>query len=89
MKRFLSFLLLSAMMLFTSCETIQIFDCPAVKQKQEKQAALPLYRCLKPLWFTRVDDLREAGDDAQKIRQCLDRVEFYLTEKIDFTRDME
>ena len=39
MKRFLSFLLLSAMMLFTSCETIQIFDCPAVKQKQEKQAA--------------------------------------------------
>ena len=25
-------------MLFTSCETIQIFDCPAVKQKQAKQA---------------------------------------------------
>ena len=39
MKRFLSFILLSAMMLFTSCETIQIFDCPAVKQKQERQAA--------------------------------------------------
>ena len=39
MKRFLSVLLLFSVMLFTSCETIQIFDCPAVKQKQERQAA--------------------------------------------------
>ena len=38
MKRFLSVLILFAVMLFTSCETIQIFDCPAVKQKQAKQA---------------------------------------------------
>ena len=39
MKRFLSVFLLFAVMLLTSCETIQIFDCPAVKQKQERQAA--------------------------------------------------
>jgi len=38
LRRFLSVLLLFAVMLFTSCETVQIFDCPAVKQKQEKQA---------------------------------------------------
>ena len=40
MKRFLSVLLLFAAMLFTSCESLpQIFDCPAVKQKQARQAA--------------------------------------------------
>ena len=39
MRRFLSVLLLFAVMLFTSCETISLFDCPAVKQKQDKKAA--------------------------------------------------
>lgn len=39
MRRFLSLLLLSAVMLFSGCESLpQIFDCPAVKQKQEKKA---------------------------------------------------
>ncbi len=38
MKRVLSALLLFAVMLLTSCDTLpQIFDCPAVKQKQERQ----------------------------------------------------
>ena len=38
MKRVLSTLLLFAVMLLTSCDTLpQIFDCPAVKQKQERQ----------------------------------------------------
>ena len=38
MKRVLSVLLLFAVMLLTSCDTLpQIFDCPAVKQKQERQ----------------------------------------------------
>lgn len=39
MRKFLSLLLLSAVMLFSGCESLpSIFDCPAVKQKQEKQA---------------------------------------------------
>ena len=39
MRKLSPVLLLFAVMLFSSCETLpQIFDCPAVKQKQEKQA---------------------------------------------------
>lgn len=56
--------------------------------EEEKRAALPLYRCLKPLWYTRVEEIREAGNDAEKIRRCLDRVEYYLTEEIDFASYM-
>lgn len=50
----------------------------------EKAAALPLYRCVKPLWYTRVCDLKQAGDDTLKIKHCLDRIEHYLTADIDF-----
>ncbi|MBO7517330.1 MAG: hypothetical protein J6T61_06270, partial [Spirochaetia bacterium] len=40
MRRFLALFLLFAVMLCTGCESLpQIFDCPAVKQKQEKKAA--------------------------------------------------
>lgn len=60
-----------------------------VFSEDEKRAALPLYRCLKPLWFNRVEDLREAGNDEQKIRQCLDRIEYYQTAEIDFTNCMK
>ncbi len=55
---------------------------------EEKKAALPLYRCLKPLWFNRVEDLKEAGDDTGKIRLCLDRIEYYLSADIRFADDM-
>lgn len=38
MRRFLPVFLLSAVMLLSGCESLpQIFDCPAVKQKQERQ----------------------------------------------------
>ncbi|MBR4159091.1 MAG: C40 family peptidase [Spirochaetia bacterium] len=39
MRRFVSVLLLFAVMLFTSCESIQILDYPARKQAQDKKAA--------------------------------------------------
>ena len=52
--------------------------------EDEKKAALPLYRCLKPLWYTRVCDLQEAGNDPEKVRECLDRIEHYQTADIDF-----
>ena len=59
-----------------------------VFSEEEKAAALPLYRCLKPLWFIRVEDLKEAGTDPEKIRNCLDRTEHYLTAEIDFVSYM-
>ena len=50
----------------------------------EKRAALPLYRCLKPLWWSAVRALKDAGGDGEAIRRCLDRAEFLLTEEFDF-----
>ena len=50
----------------------------------EKRAALPLYRCLKPLWYSRVQELKDAKDDAAKIRRCLEQTEYYLKTDIDF-----
>ena len=69
-------------------EALRIASDYYVFSEDEKRAALPLYRCLKPLWYTRVEDLREAGDDEAKIRQCLDRIEYFQTAEIDFTSCM-
>lgn len=55
---------------------------------EEKRAALPLYRCLKPLWYNRVEALGAAGNDRERIRRCLDQVEYYQTADIDFVSDM-
>ncbi|MBR3298301.1 MAG: phosphotransferase [Clostridia bacterium] len=52
--------------------------------EDEKAAALPLYRCVKPLWYTRVYDLKQAGGDTVGIKHCLDRIEHYLNADIDF-----
>ena len=69
-------------------ESLRIASEDYVFSEDEKRAALPLYRCLKPLWFNRVEDLKDAGDDEQKIRQCLDRIEYYLTANLDFSSCM-
>ena len=55
----------------------------------EKDAALMLYRCLKPLWYTRVQKLKEAGSDSDKIKAALDEAEQALTDDIDFRDCME
>ena len=60
-----------------------------VFSEAEKKAALPLYRCLKPLWYSRVEDLKDAKNDRRSIQRCLDQVEYYLTEHFDFTGYME
>ncbi len=57
--------------------------------EEEKAIALPLFRCLKPLWYIRVAELEEAGQDREAIKRCLDRTEHYLTEDIDFRSYME
>ena len=55
----------------------------------EKNAALMLYRCLKPLWYNRVEQLRECGSDSGRIKAFLDKTERYLTAGIDFRTYME
>ena len=54
----------------------------------EKHAALMLYRCLKPLWYTRVQALKKAGDDPDAIRICLNETEKALTAPINFSEYM-
>jgi len=54
----------------------------------EKETALQLYRCIKPLWFTRVQALKAAGSEIKAIRECLDRTEFVQTREIDFASCM-
>lgn len=50
----------------------------------EIQAAPLLYRCLKPLWYSKVEKLKEAGGDREKIRACLNETEYMQTRTIDF-----
>ena len=54
----------------------------------EKDTALMMYRCLKPLWWTSVDELKKAGSDPEAVKACLDRAERELTEPVDFTKHM-
>lgn len=55
----------------------------------EIQAAPLLYRCLKPLWYSRVNKLKEAGSDPEKIRACLNETEYMQTRTIDFAYYMK
>ncbi len=55
----------------------------------EKDAALMLYRCLKPLWYSRTEDLKTIGGDEKAVGEFLDKTEFYLTAEIDFRSAME
>ncbi len=48
-----------------------------------------LYRCLKPLWYTEVEALKDAGNDPGAIKACLDKSEHALTDEIDFRAYME
>lgn len=57
--------------------------------EEEKQASLPLYRCLKSLWNIDVAELEDAENHAEAIRQSLDRAEECLTKGIDFRSYME
>ena len=47
-----------------------------------------LYRCLKPLWFTRVEELKEAGNNTDAIKACLNETEYALTAPFDFAEHM-
>lgn len=51
---------------------------------EERKAALLIYRCVKPLWFTRVESLKEAGENKEEIQKILDEMEYAQTRDIDF-----
>ncbi len=54
----------------------------------EKEYALMLFRCLKPLWFCCLEQLKECKDDTRRIQQFLDMTEHYLTCDIDLKSHM-
>ncbi|MBO6061485.1 MAG: aminoglycoside phosphotransferase family protein [Clostridia bacterium] len=51
---------------------------------EEKAAAQLMFRCLKPLWYPRVRELKDAGSDPEKISASLDKTEELLASDIDF-----
>ncbi len=54
----------------------------------EKQAALMLYRCLKPLWWDSVYMLKKLGGDTVAQKRFLDEIEELFTRDIDFSTYM-
>lgn len=54
----------------------------------EKHAALMLYRCLKPLWFNKLQKLKSLEADVDAVKAYLTETERYLTETIDFEQWM-
>lgn len=54
----------------------------------EKSAAILLYRCINPLWYTMVEGLKKAGDDPAAARRCLEETEYIQTREIDFAGAM-
>ena len=70
------------------CEALQIAAEHYRFSDIEKETALMLYRCLKPLWYTRVAALKKAGTDPDAIKACLDETEQALTSPIDFAAYM-
>lgn len=54
----------------------------------EKKAALMLYRCLKPLWFNKLQKLKSLKTDLTAVKAYLAETERYLTEPIPFDKWM-
>lgn len=54
----------------------------------EKNAALMLYRCLKPLWFNKLQKLKKLKSDMAAVKAYLAETEYYLTEPIPFEKWM-
>lgn len=52
--------------------------------EEEIKAAPLIYRCVKPIWYTRVYELKEVKDDVKAIQDCLDKMENAQIREIDF-----
>lgn len=66
-------------------KTLQIVSKYYHFSEAEKNAALMLYRCIKPLWFNKLQKLKGLQIDIDAIKEYLDETEHYLTETIDFS----
>lgn len=66
------------------CKTLQIVSRYYHFSEAEKNAALMLYRCLKPLWCNKLQNLKELQNDPDGMKAHLDETERCLTEFIDF-----
>ena len=69
-----------------------IYGITVVKERYrfseaEKELALPLFRCLSPLWFTGVEQLKAAKGN-EEIRAALDETERAQTLEVDFRKYM-
>ena len=56
--------------------------------ESEKELALPLFRCLFPLWFTSVEQLKAAKGE-EEIQAALEDTERLQTMEIDFRAYMQ
>lgn len=70
-------------------EALKVVSSAYTFSEQEKEAALLIYRCVKPLWYTRILTLKEAADNKTAIQKRLDEMEYAQTREIDFSRVME
>ena len=70
------------------CATLKIVSQYYSFSDIEKEAAPLLYRCIKPLWFTQTEALKEAGDNLGSINNCLNETEYMQTRDIDFSINM-
>lgn len=57
--------------------------------EEEILAAQLIYRCVKPLWYTRVLTLKQAGQDYDKVKDILDEMENAQIRNIDFRSVMK
>lgn len=70
------------------CDTLKTASEYYRFSQVEKDTALMLFRCLKPLWFTRIDELKDAKSDYDAIKASLDESEHELTNRINFGKYM-
>lgn len=69
-------------MIFKTLQTVSKFYHFS---EAEKNVALMLYRCIKPLWFNKLQRLKELQNNTEKLKEYLNETESYLTETIDFS----
>ena len=70
------------------CDMLEVSSEHYHFSEREKDSALMLYRCLKPLWFNKLERLKEFQGDDAAIKEYLSKTEHYLTANIDFKMHM-
>ena len=66
------------------CDTLEIIREYYHFSEEEKDLALMLYRCVKPLFGNKIIRFRELKDDWTEVRRFLDETELFLMKDIDF-----